>query len=90
MDKKDATLTPVDPLSLNLRMAKPSEWRFPMPCPSCTTVAGVPVRELTCVSDRLVYVGVRCKVCSHEWQLVADAPDIVLKVQPDRRKKPRA
>lgn len=70
-------------------LTNPSDWRFPMACPSCEAVAGVPVSALTSVAPRILQVRVRCTVCFHNWQVEANDPEIVLKVQPDRRKTPR-
>ena len=60
---------------------------FPMPCPRCTQVAGIPFIAGTTLENNTLRVGMRCRECGHEWRydlpVTADLP--VVRPKPDRR-----
>ena len=41
---------------------------FPMPCPECQQVAGVPFIAGTTLESGAIKVGMRCQECQHEWR----------------------
>ena len=47
-------------------MADPFCYQFPLECPNCAAVAGMPFRA--CTLPGAVAVDVRCRECQHEWR----------------------
>ena len=41
--------------------------RFPMACPACHRVAGMPFMAGTQLQSGAIKVGMRCQNCDHEW-----------------------
>ena len=41
---------------------------FPMPCPACLAVAGMPFMAGTHLESNAIRVGMRCTACRHEWR----------------------
>jgi hypothetical protein len=63
---------------------------FPMPCPTCQAVAGMPFMAGTDAQSGGVRVAMRCRDCSHEWSF--DLPSAVQPIEPllgERRASPR-
>ena len=42
--------------------------QFPMPCPTCKAVSGMPFIAGTTLESGVIRVGVRCSACGHEWR----------------------
>lgn len=49
-----------------------NDWKFPMDCPACKSVAGNPYGART-EPEELV-IKLRCGDCRHEWTMSAPAP----------------
>jgi len=45
--------------------------RFPMACPTCSTVTAKP--HMASPADGVTAVAMRCRKCAHEWQYHVDA-----------------
>lgn len=58
------------------------DWKFPMACPACGSVAGDPYSARTS-ADELV-IQLRCGDCRHEWTVSAPSP-LIFKRTGDRR-----
>ena len=41
---------------------------FPMPCPGCKGVEGMPFMAGTQLHSGAISVALRCRACSHEWR----------------------
>ena len=41
---------------------------FPMPCPACKQVAGMPFMAGTQLESGAIKVALRCRECQHEWR----------------------
>ena len=41
---------------------------FPMPCPDCKQVAGMPFMAGTHLESKAIKVAMRCRECNHEWR----------------------
>ena len=41
---------------------------FPMPCPACQQVAGMPFMAGTHLESGGIKVAMRCRECGHEWR----------------------
>jgi RNase P subunit RPR2 len=41
---------------------------FPMPCPACKQVAGMPFMAGTQLHSGAIAVAMRCRECGHEWR----------------------
>jgi RNase P subunit RPR2 len=41
---------------------------FPMACPNCSKVSGMPFIASTTMESGAIRVGMRCRECSHEWR----------------------
>jgi hypothetical protein len=44
--------------------------QFPIECPSCQQVGGMPFMAGTTVDSGAIRVGMRCRDCNHEWRFV--------------------
>jgi RNase P subunit RPR2 len=53
--------------------------QFPIACPSCHKVAGMPFMAGTTVDGGVIRVGMRCRECNHEWRF-----DMPVTVSPKR------
>lgn len=42
--------------------------QFPLACPSCKQVAGMPFIAGTQLESGSIKVGMRCRECHHEWR----------------------
>jgi hypothetical protein len=42
--------------------------QFPIECPSCQQVGGMPFMAGTTVDSGAIRVGMRCRDCNHEWR----------------------
>ena len=51
--------------------------QFPMGCPSCQQVAGMPFIAGTHLESGGIKVGMRCRECGHEWRY-----DMPIKTEP--------
>jgi hypothetical protein len=60
-----------------------SDWQFPLACPTCQALAGIPYR--TTPDDQQLSIEVRCGQCLHEWTLSARSATLSLRRKPDRR-----
>ena len=50
----------------NASLADPFCYQFPLECPKCSAVSGMPYK--VCTVPGAVAVDVRCKDCGHEWR----------------------
>lgn len=41
---------------------------FPMPCPACKAVSGLPFMAGTELESGAIKVALRCRECGHEWR----------------------
>lgn len=41
---------------------------FPMRCPACDQVEGMPFMAATVIEGDVIRVGMRCRKCDHEWR----------------------
>jgi hypothetical protein len=41
---------------------------FPLPCPACAQVAGIPFMAATHLESGGIKVAMRCRECQHEWR----------------------
>jgi len=41
---------------------------FPMACPACKQLAGMPFMAGTQLESGAIKVGMRCRECNHEWR----------------------
>ena len=62
-------------------------YEFPLECPNCAAVSGMPYKASTL--EGAVAVEVRCKDCQHEWRCLLQSSAAVLTPKRDRRKTPR-
>jgi len=63
------------------------DWHFPMLCPACQAVAGVPYRSA--MEDKFLSIDLRCGDCQHEWSITTPSPAVVLTPKKERRKSLR-
>lgn len=42
--------------------------KFPIPCPECNRVSGMPFIASTTLESGAIRVGLRCRDCGHEWR----------------------
>ena len=42
--------------------------QFPIACPSCQQLAGMPFMAGTTIASGAISVGMRCRECNHEWR----------------------
>jgi hypothetical protein len=64
-------------------MEHAKDWHFPMACPGCQAIRGMPQRVTT--DDVTVTVHVLCSVCLNGWSVAAPAPSMFLTKKADRR-----
>ena len=63
---------------------------FPMACPTCEAVAGMPFMAGTDAKDGGVRVAMRCRECSHEWRFeLRPTMKLIEPVVEERRVRPR-
>lgn len=43
-------------------------YKFPMECPACEQLAGMPFMAGTQLESGRIKVGMRCRECGHEWR----------------------
>jgi hypothetical protein len=64
-----------------------SDVSFPMECPQCRAVSGMPYRATTMIKNGAICVELRCCHCHHEWEYeMPVTDDLILKPKQDRRK----
>ena len=64
-------------------------WRFPVACPRCLEVEGVPVEVTAQGDDGVMDIRVKCGSCANEWQMTAPPFRLLVRIKPDRRREPR-
>ena len=65
--------------------------RFPLLCPTCEAVAGMPCTAGTTINQNgAIVVAMHCGVCHHEWRLEMRVIMPVLLPKPDRRRTAKA
>ena len=51
-----------------MSIASTDGYTFPMECPKCNAVSGLPYSAGTVIQQGTIHVAMRCKDCGHEWR----------------------